>query len=83
MDFITNLPPSATKTVIWVVVDRLTKYAHFVALPTHFTAAQHASVSDRDKLISERERERERVRSNLRKKKKVGSVFNLMHIQSI
>jgi len=82
MDFITNLPPSATKTVIWVVVDRLTKYAHFVALPTHFTAAQLASVSDRDKLISERERERE-LGAISERKKKVGSVFNLMHIQSI
>lgn len=44
MGFITNLPSSAIKTVIWVVVDRLTKFAHFVALPTHFTATSLAAV---------------------------------------
>lgn len=44
MDFITNLPPSANRTVIWVVVDRLSKFAHFVALPTSFSAQQLASV---------------------------------------
>lgn len=67
MDFITNLPASSNKTVIWVVVDRLTKYAHFIALPTHFTASYLASmflseihrlhgtpktiVSDRDRIF--------------------------------
>lgn len=67
MDFIINLPSSANKTVIWVVVDRLTKFAHFVALPTSFTTASLASmflteiyrlhgapktiVSDRDKVF--------------------------------
>lgn len=44
MDFITNLPPSFNNTVIWVVVDHLTKYAHFISLPTHFTAASLATV---------------------------------------
>lgn len=44
MDFITNLPSSANKTVIWVVVDCLTKFAHFVSLPTHFSAQYLASV---------------------------------------
>lgn len=43
MDFITHLPSSANKTIIWVVVDRLTKFAHFVALHTSFTAASLAS----------------------------------------
>jgi len=38
MDFITHLPSSVGHTVIWVVCDRLTKYAHLVALPTNFTA---------------------------------------------
>ncbi|XP_019450597.1 PREDICTED: uncharacterized protein LOC109352871 [Lupinus angustifolius] len=38
MDFITHLPSSQGHTVIWVVVDRLTKYAHFTALPTRFSA---------------------------------------------
>ncbi|KAL0385792.1 UNVERIFIED_CONTAM: hypothetical protein Sradi_2973500 [Sesamum radiatum] len=44
MDFITHLPPSDGKTVIWVVVDRLTKYAHFISLPARFTAASLAVV---------------------------------------
>lgn len=67
MDFITNLPSSANRTVIWVVVDRLTKFAHFIALLMSFTAHHLASVflskiyrlygvpktivSDRDKLF--------------------------------
>ncbi|OIW06409.1 hypothetical protein TanjilG_16821 [Lupinus angustifolius] len=38
MDFITHLSPSNGHTVIWVIVDRLTKYAHFVALPSKFSA---------------------------------------------
>nr|KYP64304.1 Transposon Ty3-I Gag-Pol polyprotein [Cajanus cajan] len=42
MDFITSLPSSHGYTVIWVVCDRLSKYSHFVALPTHFTAQQLA-----------------------------------------
>ncbi|MCI06923.1 polyprotein-like [Trifolium medium] len=44
MDFITNLPSSSNKTVIWAMVDCLTKYADFIALPTHVTAASLASV---------------------------------------
>ena len=34
MDFITGLPKLEGKSVIMVVVDRLTKYAHFCA-PSH------------------------------------------------
>lgn len=33
MDFITDLPRSSGCTVIWVVVDRFSKMAHFVPLP--------------------------------------------------
>lgn len=36
MDFITGLPPSRGYTAIMVVVDRLSKYAHFAPLPTRF-----------------------------------------------
>ncbi|GJS51779.1 ty3-gypsy retrotransposon protein [Tanacetum coccineum] len=67
MDFITHLPPSGGNTSIWVVVDRLSKYAHFIALPTSTNASKLASmfatnifklygnpkviVSDRDRLF--------------------------------
>ncbi|GJU03262.1 ty3-gypsy retrotransposon protein [Tanacetum coccineum] len=44
MDFITHLPASNGKTVIWVIVDRLSKFAHFLSLPTNFTAASLASI---------------------------------------
>ncbi|KAL9408368.1 hypothetical protein AB3S75_046848 [Citrus x aurantiifolia] len=67
MDFIEGLPPSNGYTVIMVIVDRLTKYAHFVALKHPFTAITVAKafvanvvrlhgiptsiVSDRDKVF--------------------------------
>lgn len=44
MDFITHLPVVQGKTVIWVVVDRLSKYAHFIALPTNFSATTIAPI---------------------------------------
>ncbi|PNX96526.1 transposon Tf2-1 polyprotein, partial [Trifolium pratense] len=43
MDFITHLPQSFGHTVIWVICDRLTKFVHFIALPTKFTAPALAS----------------------------------------
>lgn len=44
MDFITDLPASRESTCILVVVDRLTKMAHFVACPSLSTAEELASL---------------------------------------
>ena len=43
MDFITSLRKSEGNSVIMVVVDRLTKYAHFFALPRPFKASTVAT----------------------------------------
>ena len=67
MDFMEGLPPSLGNTVIMVVVDRLSKHAHFVALKHPFIAISMAKsfianivklhgipvsiVSDRDKVF--------------------------------
>ena len=43
MDFITGLPKCEGRSVIMVVVDRLTKYAHFCALSHPFKASTVAT----------------------------------------
>ena len=69
MDFIIGLPKSEGKSVIMVVVDRLTKYAHLSALSHPFKASTIANsfmetvqklhgtpniiVSDRDPIFTE------------------------------
>jgi hypothetical protein len=40
MDFIIGLPVSQGSTIVFVVVDRLSKYAHFGVLPTSFTTSK-------------------------------------------
>lgn len=44
MDFIDQLPNSHGKTMIWVVVDRFTKYGHFVTLDHPISASSLAQV---------------------------------------
>jgi len=67
VDFITNLPKVWNKTVIIVVVDRLSKSCHLEALPTNYTDSMVAEffvqevvrlhgypnsiVSDRDRVF--------------------------------
>uniref|UniRef100_A0A803PDJ6 Integrase catalytic domain-containing protein n=1 Tax=Cannabis sativa TaxID=3483 RepID=A0A803PDJ6_CANSA len=68
MDFIVGLPNSNGVTNILVVIDRFTKYAHFGALPTQYSATKvaklftnmviclhgipHTIVSDRDLIFT-------------------------------
>jgi len=44
MEFIIGLPKSRNKLVIMVVVDRLSKYAHFCTLPHPFTTSTVAQI---------------------------------------
>ena len=44
MDFIVGLPKSGNKSIIMVVVDRLSKYAHFCALQHPFTTSTVAQI---------------------------------------
>ena len=67
MEFITSLPPAHGYSVIMVVIDRLSKFAHFLPLKHDFSSKQVAEifvqhiiklhgfprliVSDRDRLF--------------------------------
>lgn len=48
MNFIEGLPSSSNKMAILVVVDRLSKYAHFSALAHPYTASSIATIFIRD-----------------------------------
>ena len=42
LDFVTGLPPSRGKDAILVVVDKFTKYAHFIATTAEVSAEESA-----------------------------------------
>jgi hypothetical protein len=45
MDFIMGLPLTARKfDSISVIVDRFTKYAHFIPMHTHYTAEKYVEI---------------------------------------
>jgi hypothetical protein len=45
MDFIVGLPLIAHKyNLIWVIVDRLTKSAHFIPMNTNYNIQKHAEI---------------------------------------
>lgn len=48
MDFITGLPKAQGRDCIYVVVDRLTKYAHFFPISTTYSATQVAELFFRE-----------------------------------
>jgi hypothetical protein len=48
MDFIVGLPMMARKfDLIWVIVDLLSKSAHFIPIQTNYNVQKYAGMSDR------------------------------------
>jgi len=48
MDFITGLPVFQGRDCIYVVVDRLTKFAHFFVIPPRYSTSQVAELFFRE-----------------------------------
>jgi hypothetical protein len=48
MDFITGLLKVQGRDYIYLVLDRLTKYAHFFAIPSEYSASQVADIFFRE-----------------------------------
>jgi hypothetical protein len=48
MDFIIGLPKVQGKDCIYVVVDKLTKFSHFYAIPTEYSVVQVANLFFRE-----------------------------------
>ena len=48
MDFITGLPKVQGRDCLYVVVDRLTKFAHFFSIPSDYSVAQVAELFFRE-----------------------------------
>jgi hypothetical protein len=45
MDFIMGLPLTSRKfDSIWMIMDRFTKYAHFIPMHTHYIAEKYAEI---------------------------------------
>ena len=44
MDFVKGLPKSQQKSVVFIVVDRFTKYVHFIPLTHHYTTIKVAQL---------------------------------------
>ena len=44
MDFVVGLPPASGYDSIWVIVDRLTKSAHFIPVKSNYKASKYAEI---------------------------------------
>ena len=48
MDFITCLPQAEGNDATWVIVDRLTKYGHFIPISSRYNSTQLAEIYMKD-----------------------------------